>query len=185
VDVRGLYYDDQDLEAALSGASPSIFLAGPTARGVMRTPWRQAALERLAGLEFPGAVVVPEFRAGTFDDLRARVFGGGESPVPHLAPISHAILDWETRGIEGVTAVLFWMPFCLAGEADPASLPGFTTRAEVSRELARDPGRIVLGMPPGALSGGHIRFHAARAGVPVLETLEATVEAAVRLATRR
>jgi hypothetical protein len=76
------------------------------------------------------------------------------------------------------------MPFVIAAADDPASLPGFTTRAEVSRELARDPRRVVLGMPRGALSGGHIRFHAHRAGVAVATTLEDTLAAALaRLAS--
>jgi hypothetical protein len=63
--------------------------------------------------------------------------------------------------------VLFWMPFAItADDGDPASLPGFTTRAEVSRELARASHRIVLGMPPGAFSSSHIRYHAQRRGDP-------------------
>jgi hypothetical protein len=96
-----------------------------------------------------------------------------------MRPVSHGVLRWETAGIEHASVVLFWMPFRIAGEDDPASLPGFTTRAEVSRELARDPARVVLGMPPGALSGGHIRFHAHRAGVPIAGTLEETLAAAL------
>jgi hypothetical protein len=94
---------------------------------------------------------------------------------------SHNILRWETTGIEHATVVLFWMPFAIAAADDPASLPGFTTRAEVSRELARDPSRIVLGMPEGSLSSAHIRYHAHRAGVPIAVTLAATVDAAVAL----
>ncbi|QRO00712.1 hypothetical protein JRI60_17600 [Archangium violaceum] len=90
---------------------------------------------------------------------------------------SYNILRWETAGIEQATVVLFWMPFQLAPEGDP--LPGFTTRAEVSRELARAPARIVLGMPPGALSSSHIRYHAHQGGVPIHDTLEDTVAAAV------
>lgn len=95
-----------------------------------------------------------------------------------MRAVSHDILRWETDGIERATVVLFWMPFSIAAEDDPASLPGFTTRAEVSRELARDPSRLVLGMPPGAVSGGHIRFHAHHAGVPVVPTLEEALMAA-------
>jgi hypothetical protein len=71
------------------------------------------------------------------------------------------------------------MPFAIGADGDPDSLPGFTTRAEVSRELARAPGRIVLGMPAGALSSGHIRYHAHRGGVSIHDTLAATVDAAL------
>ena len=42
-----LFYDD-DVEARLAAAPLSLFRAGPTARGVSRTPWRSRALELLA-----------------------------------------------------------------------------------------------------------------------------------------
>lgn len=170
------FYDDALAEAPIPR---SIFLAGPTARGVLRTPWRAAALAWLERRGFDGTTLVPEFRDGLFDELAPRVFGAPASPVAGMRAVSHNILRWETTGIEHASVVLFWMPFAIAAEDDPASLPGFTTRAEVSRELARDPSRIVLGMPSGALSGGHIRFHAHRAGVAIAPTLEATLEAAL------
>lgn len=174
---RTLFYDDtlDDLPAG------SIFLAGPTARG-RRTPWRLAALEQLARLGFSRTAVIPEFREGAFDALAPVRFGLPPSPVPGMRATSYNILVWETTGIEKVSAVLFWMPFSIGDADDPASLPGFTTRAEVSRELARDASRIVLGMPSDALSGSHIRYHAHRAGVRVEETLEATVWKAATLA---
>jgi hypothetical protein len=47
----------------------------------------------------------------------------------------------------------------------------------------RAPHHIVLGMPPGALSSSHIRYHAHHAGVPIHDTLAATVaDALTRLA---
>jgi len=174
--MKTLFYDDDLGDAPIAR---SIFLAGPTARGVLRTAWRAEALDRLDSLGFDGHVVLPEFRDGLFDDHAARVFGGKPSPVPTMRPVSFHILHWETTAIERATVVLFWMPFAIAAEDDPRSLPGFTTRAEVSRELVRDPSRVVLGMPAGALSGGHIRYHAHHAGVPIAATLEDTVRAAV------
>ena len=172
--MRTLFYDD-----SLDGlGSPSLFLAGPTARGVPRTPWRARALELLAQAGFAGDVLVPEFREPR-DDSVERVFGKGTSPVPGMSVTSFNILTWETAGIERSQRVLFWMPFEVREQTDPRSLPGFTTRAEVGRELARAPGRVTLGMPKGAVSGGHIRFHAARAEVRVWLTLEDTVAAAL------
>jgi hypothetical protein len=170
--VRTLFYDDQPLAALLAEDAPSIFLAGPTLRGARRTPWRAVALALLAARGYDGAVLLPEVRDGRFDDAVARLFGAGASPVPHQRVTSYNILAWETAGIEGASVVLFWMPF-------DATLTGLTTRAEVSRELARDPARIVLGMPPSAASGGHIRYHAHRCGVRIWDTLEETVAAAL------
>jgi hypothetical protein len=170
------FYDERELELRLHGAR-SIFLAGPTSRGVQRTAWRAQALELLAG--FDGLVVLPEFERTLFEHTVSGRFGEGRSQAPGMRIESFNVLHWETTGIERATVVLFWMPFTIADASDPSSLPGFTTRAEVSRELARDPSRIVLGMPAKVLGGGHIRFHAHRAGLTIHDTLEATVAAAV------
>ncbi|MGZ3423198.1 MAG: hypothetical protein ACXWUG_04825 [Polyangiales bacterium] len=174
------FYDDDVAECALPA---SIFLAGPTSRGVLRTRWRAEALEWLTARGFAGTVLLPEFRDSLFDQRAPQVFGSPASPVPGMRAISHNILRWETTGIERATVVLFWMPFCIGAEDDPESLPGFTTRAEVARELARDPRRVVLGMPDGALSGAHIRYHAHHAGVPIQKTLHATLSAALSRAS--
>lgn len=173
-----LFYDDRPLAPRLADAGPSIFLAGPTSRGC-RTRWRLDAVELLSGRGFTGAVIIPEFRDRLFSEAAAAHFAGDACPVPGMRPVSYNILDWETTGIERATCILFWMPFAIAAEDDPDSLPGFTTRAEVSRELARAPDRIVLGMPAGAFSSGHIRYHAHRGGVPIHETLAATIDAAL------
>lgn len=175
--MKCLFYDDPPASEPIP---TSLFLAGPTARGVQRTAWRAAALDWLALRSFCGTVVIPEFRDDSFDQRAPVVFGKGASPVPEMRAASYNILVWETAGIERSTVVLFWMPFRIAEETSPDSLPGFTTRAEVSRELQRDPSRIVLGMSPGALSSAHIRYRAHRAGVPIAATLEATLDAAWR-----
>jgi hypothetical protein len=179
-----LHYDD-DVTAGLIETPPSIFLAGPTARGVLRTPWRAEALALLERAGFAGVVVLPEFRDEPFEVAAPGTFGSGRaSPVPGMRERNYGVLRWETAGIERVTVVLFWMPFCVRAADDPTSLPGFTTRAEVGRELARDPSRVVLGMPRGAISAGHILYHAHAADVIVHETLADTVRAAIEAVTR-
>ena len=174
--MRTVFYDD-----LLDGEpiARSVFLAGPTARGVLRTAWRATALAWFEARHFTGTVLLPEFRSGLFDQNAPTRFGDHQSLTPGMRGTSQGVLTWETTGIEQSTAVLFWMPFHVAAEDDPASLPGFTTRAEVSRELVRDPSRLVLGMPAGALSSSHIRFHAHRAGVPIASTLEETLAKAL------
>jgi hypothetical protein len=170
--MKSLYYDDP-LEPPML---QSIFLAGPTARDA-RTAWRLEALAMFEARGFRGTAILPEFRDGTFDARVPARFGAPPSPLPSMRATSFNILAWETTGIEHASVVLFWMPFAL--DSGPDSLPGFTTRAEVSRELARDATRLALGMPAGALSGGHIRYHAFRAGVPIAASLAETVDAAL------
>lgn len=170
--MRILFYDDDELAQRLEDTESSIFLAGPTSRGC-RTRWRIDAVELLDNRGFSGTVVIPEFRNRQFDRAAPIRFARSDCPAPGMRPTSYGILEWETIGIERSTCVLFWMPFV------PGSLPGLTTRAEVSRELARAPERIVLGMPPGELSGSHIRYHAHKGGVTIHETLPATVDAAL------
>lgn len=126
---------------------------------------------------FVGTVVIPEFCDRSFHEAATTHFGRDDCPVPGMSPVSYNVLDWETRGIELATCVLFWMPFAMAAEETPECLPGFTTRAEVSRELVRGPHRVVLGMPAGALSSVHIRYHAHRDGVPIYQTLVETIDA--------
>ena len=180
--MKTVFYDEESLEARLKEARHSIFLAGPTSTSVPRTPWREEALELLKS--FDGLVVLPEFQEFVFaDGVRTR-YCHGDCPVPNLAVEYFNVLHWETVGIEQCSAVMFWMPFDIGDPEDPLSLPGFTTRCEVARELTRDASRIVLGMPSKVLSDNYIRFHAHRHGVTIHDTLEDTVKAAVALALR-
>jgi hypothetical protein len=180
--MQTIFYDDLAPSAPIPR---SIFLAGPIANGICRTPWRAQVLDYLTIQGFMGTVILPEFRAGLFAELAPGRFRTDEVPTPSgMRTTSYNILDWETAGIELSTLVLFWMPFCLAEPGNPTSLPGFTTRAEVSREVARSPWRVVLGMPQGALSSSHIRYHAYREGLPIWPTLKQTIDVALaRLAT--
>lgn len=171
VALNVLFYDDP---APVKPVRPSVFLAGPTRRGARRTPWRAAALDLLEDRGFPGTVTVPEFRHGTFQDLAPSVFGSSEA-VPGLSPVQSGVLAWETAGLASASTVLFWMPF-------GPDMPGLTTRGELARELELNPGRLVLGMPSETGSSSHVRYHAHRVGVLIVETLEQAVQAAIEKA---
>lgn len=143
---------------------------------MLRGPWRAEALALLEQRGFDGLVVIPEFRDHHFDERAPAVFGEPSSPskVPRVSAESCNVLAWETRGIDGAAVALFWMPF-------NDELLGLTTRAEVSRELAHRGHRLALGMPPGAPTSSHVRYHAAGAKVQIHETLAATVDAALAI----
>lgn len=171
-----LFYDDVPFSAP---HADSIFLIGPTAAHAHRTPWRAEAVSGLRHRGFAGVIVIPEFRAGGF----RRDFFEDRKPaqIPGMSRTSQRILEWETAGIDHAHVLLAWMPFTLlADEHDPASLPGFTTRPEVARATAMRHPRLVLGMPAGALSGGHLRYHAYRAQIPIYDTLAECLRVAVQ-----
>lgn len=176
--MRVLYYNDK---LNLDTHSPSIFLGGPTSRGIYRTAWRARALDLLEILDYSGIVIVPELKYPERDNIED-IFGTGKCPVSNMKVTTYNILKWETSGLDQSTVNLFWMPFSVGHEADPTSLPGFTTRSEVIREMMRCPHKVVLGMPIRAISGGHIKYHAFEAGIQVHTALEETVEAASLIA---
>ncbi|SDM47178.1 nucleoside 2-deoxyribosyltransferase domain-containing protein [Allokutzneria albata] len=143
---------------------PSVFLAGPTPRAGREVPsWRPAAVEALAqrwtGPE-PLIVFTPESRGGKraahYDDQ----------------------VDWEISARATATAILFWIP------RDLRTLPGFTTNVEFGLDVGT--GRAVLGCPPDCPNperNRYLIYVARRHGVPVCETLEDTVAAALALVT--
>lgn len=147
-------YAREPLPTACRG---SLFLAGPTPRRAEVPSWRPAALALLAARGWEGVVFVPEDRDGRFP--------AGEY---------EAQIDWERAALDRADVILFWIP------RDLERLPGFTTNVEFGA-WARS-GRAVLGAPPGAPGLRYLRAVAAREGVPQAESLEGTVEAALRLA---
>lgn len=179
--MKTIFYDDDSIE---SFEPRSIFLAGPTAQGVIRTAWRQQALQLLARLRPEGLLIVPEFRDTVFD--RSRFDNRRKRPlIPGLSSATQAILEWETNGIDHCDVLLVWMPF-------NDELPGRTTRSEVARAITQrhyaawisgrpKPAKVVLGIPPNTAATGHIRYHANRAGIDILSTLEDCCAEAARL----
>lgn len=133
--------------------SMAIFLAGPTPRRADVPSWRPAALRCLEAQGFDGVVLIPEPE-----------HGGWRADYDQQ-------VEWEQRGLELADRVLFWVP------RDMATLPGLTTNVEFGQWI--DSGKVVLGFPPGAPSCRYLRWRAEHAHAPVLDTLEATVAAAI------
>jgi hypothetical protein len=138
----------------------SVFLAGPTPRSADVPSWRPNAIRELAAQwRGPGplAVLIPEpsGRRWAYHDHQA---------------------EWETAGREAATAILFWIP------RDLRTLPGFTTNVEFGLDVTT--GRAVLGCPPDCPNPERNRYLiwlARRHGVPVSDTLTATVASALAL----
>jgi hypothetical protein len=136
----------------------SMFLAGPMPRDPDIASWRPDALDLLrAAWTAPGALVVfvPEAR-----------------DRHHPAP-GYVSQLWEERWMAIVDVMLFWVP------RDMTTLPGLNTNIEFGRNEAT--GRIVLGLPPHAVSVHYLRRAAETHGAPVRESLSDTVLAALDL----
>jgi diadenosine tetraphosphate (Ap4A) HIT family hydrolase len=138
---------------------PSVFLAGPTPRTADVASWRNTAILRLERLwDGPGTlnVLTPESRDG------------------HRAVEYDDQVEWETAGLDSATQILFWIP------RDLETLPGFTTNVEFG--LYARSGRVVLGAPPSCPNperNRYLIFTAHRYGMPVFETLDETITAAL------
>ncbi|WP_246468026.1 nucleoside 2-deoxyribosyltransferase domain-containing protein [Allocatelliglobosispora scoriae] len=136
----------------------SMFLAGPMPRDPDIPSWRPDALDSLrAAWTAPGALVVfvPEAR-------------DRHNPTP-----GYVSQLWEERWMAVVDVMLFWVP------RDMTTLPGLNTNLEFGRNEAT--GRIVLGVPPHAVSVHYLRRAAETHGAPVRESLHDTVLAALSL----
>jgi hypothetical protein len=142
---------------------PSVFLAGPTPRSGAVASWRPRAIEALDAAWKP---TVP----------RTLHILAPENPAGPRATEYDDQIEWEWAGLDQATAILFWIP------RDLRTLPGFTTNVEFG--LFARSGRAVLGCPPDCPNPERNRYLirlARRFGVPVSETLEDTVAAALEI----
>jgi hypothetical protein len=141
----------------------SVFLAGPTPRDAVVPSWRPAAVEALRARWHAGAgrlvVFVPEVPGGGF--------GGGWD----------AQVAWEDACLNACDVIAFWVP------RDMRTLPGLTTNVEWGRWESS--GKVVLGAPPDAPGMRYLFHYAHRYGVPTADSLEATMDAALRLVAVR
>lgn len=157
----------------------SVFLLGPTARGDVRTPWRQRVIDRFANANV--SIIIPEFLG---PDPAGRSFqqrwdDGKQSIISGMRRSTQRVLDWETSWIDGATITLAWCDMC-------DETPGKTTRSEVGRatalhEAGVSRGLLIYGIPPWADTTGHIRYHAHLAGIRVYDSLDACCDRVIKL----
>lgn len=143
---------------ALQPLPKSIFLAGPTPRDEAVPTWRPYALQRLQELGFDGVVYVPE----------------AADWKPHKSYDDQVHWEWEALNL--ATAVVFWVP------RDLTTMPAFTTNVEFG--LLAHSSKAVLGHPPGAVKMSYLSKLAQRFAMPVHDSLDATLQAAIDM-TRR
>jgi len=132
----------------------SLFLAGPTPRTADVVSWRPsalAAIDRHWAGNGPLVVFLPEPRDAVWPEYENQ-------------------RTWELRWGDRADVVLFWIP-------RGPGMPALTTNDEWGRW--KDSGRVVLGTPPDAPSVRYQRDYAAEQHIPVTDTLEDTIVAAL------
>ena len=142
----------------------SVFLAGPTPRSADVPSWRPAAIRAIAA-QWQGQATLTVFIPEPMD-------GQGW-------PYHDNQAAWETDARASASAILFWIP------RDLRTLPGFTTNVEFGLDVTT--GRAVLGCPPDCPNPERNRYLiwlAHRHGVPVTDTLQGAVAAALAILTR-
>ncbi|MBB1252890.1 nucleoside 2-deoxyribosyltransferase domain-containing protein [Streptomyces sp. OF3] len=160
-DKVNVVYAREDIPTGTS----AVFLAGPTPRaGDGVESWRPAAIAELAARwtgDKPLTVLTPESRGGK----RAKHYDDQ--------------VGWETAARRRADAILYWIP------RDLKTLPGFTTNVEFGLDVST--GRAVLGAPPDCPNperNRYLVYVAHRYGVPVCDSLDDTVTAALALVAR-
>ncbi|WP_067226512.1 nucleoside 2-deoxyribosyltransferase domain-containing protein [Streptomyces sp. NBRC 109706] len=145
------------------GASPTVFIAGPTPRaGDPVDSWRPEAIRELSA-QWPDdgpelTVLTPESRGG----IRAAHYDDQ--------------VEWEHAARADADVIVFWIP------RDLRTLPGMTTNVEYGYDIASGR-RVVLGCPPDCPNPERNRYliHLAGLhGVPVRHTLPDTITTAIK-----
>lgn len=134
----------------------AIFLAGPTPRSADVMSWRKEAIQLLHGMQFNGAVFVPEPEEGPFPDIDSQI-------------------EWEEKYLHYADPIMFWIP------RNMQTMPALTTNIEWG--VWQRSGKVVLGYPPESEHMKYIAYYAKKYNVPIFHTLEETLVRAVKMAT--
>lgn len=145
----------------------SIFLAGPTPRRDHPFPsWRPDALKILVDRKFDGTIFLPEDEKGLEAQMCTLDYMDWEEQI-----------EWEEKALETAICILFWVPRRLP------EMPAFTTNDEWG--FWKKSGKVVFGSPPGAIKTGYQRYYAKKYNVPLSDTLEDTVDSAIKMSDDR
>jgi 8-oxo-dGTP pyrophosphatase MutT (NUDIX family) len=135
----------------------AVFLAGPLPRAADVPSWNPEAIKLLRERwDGDGRLVVftPEPRDGVTADYIGQI-------------------DWEHRGLHDADAIVFWVP------RDLETMPAFTTNIEFG--IWYDSGKAVFGAPASAPKNEYPVHLAEAREVPVADTLDGTVDAALAM----
>lgn len=147
-------------EEAPTVVTKSIFLAGPSPRNDTDPNWRPKAFKMLEDLGYNGVVYAPIYK-----DQNKHDNGAAFDYEDQIA--------WESRCLNQTDCIVFWVPRDIKG-----GVPAFTTNVEFG--FWATSGKVVFGAPPKADKNEYLKSLADREGIPVFDTLKATLAEAVK-----
>lgn len=124
-----IIFSDQEIPKKIQ---KSMFLAGPSPRGVDKDEWRHNAIEILKQYNYTGTVFIP---------IPSAYFYGEKSLSECHDYIDQ--LSWEVECRSIADKLVFWVPRDIKG-----GFPGFTTNVEFGEDL--NTGRMMYGRPDGS-----------------------------------
>jgi len=134
----------------------SIFLAGPTPRKLDVQSWRPKALKMINESSFKGTVLLPEFK-------------DRKNFTKNFAYDKQ--IEWELQSMKEADKIVFWIDRHLP------DMPAFTTNTEFGYWVAKQPSKIILGIPDGSEKCDYIRYLAKENNIVVYETFSEIIEA--------
>ena len=144
----------------------SLFLCGGSLRPgqeVDMVSWRKEAVRLLEAKGFNGVVFSPEPRDA---------FSPGFDYDNQIA--------WEDEYLNAADVILFWMPRDLSLDSR-GHLKMACLVSNVEFGVHMRSGRVVLGSPPNAQKMGYLKHYATKLGIPMSDTLEGTIDNALKL----
>jgi len=132
----------------------SVFLAGPTPRKMNVMSWRPKALKMLNQSSFNGTILVPEFKD-------RNNFTKNFAYDKQIA--------WELEAMKKADKIVFWIDRHLP------DMPGFTTNTEFGYWVAKDPEKIILGIPENSEKCDYIKYLAIENNIDIHYTFDKIV----------
>ena len=125
----------------LKFSGDSIFLAGPTPRSEDVKSWRPDFIEKLKESGFKGKVLLPEMRNPN-DWKKENGFAYAKQ------------IEWEEQAMEKASTIIFWIP------REMQTMPALTTNIEFGYWFAKEPSKLIVGVPVDAEKCDYIRYKA-------------------------
>jgi hypothetical protein len=146
--INKIIYAQQDI--SLDNKSV-FFLVGPTPRSEGVMSWRPKVLKMINQSSFNGTILIPEFKS---KDGFTKNFAYDKQ------------IEWELSAMEKADKIIFWIDRHLP------NMPTFTTNTEFGYWVAKQPSKIILGIPESSEKCDYIKYLAIENNIVIHETFD-------------